>query len=536
MVFWWVEMKYRLCIKPLTAILGALVAVTLAVTPIFAQTSGGNQVITEDFEGAFTNDSYCADNTCMKPDGWGVWFIPRKNSDLQGINFAPKFEKVTNVPNRIKQGAAALHQFTNSATHTGGIYRIISDVKPGSHIKFTIQGSVWSTNDDSPNSTRPSSDIKLKVGIDPMGGNEGKASPLNGQVVWSADQDAKDKFATFSVETDARSSTVIVYVYATMKDPVKHNEIYWDDAKIEISAPQLQAAMMDSAQASGTGLQAGAAPAPQGSERTLASSPGVTPTTATTATALAAAPQPATVPLTGSSGKKYTVQAGDTLSSIALENLPNLDYAAALDKIRKLNNLQGDILAIGQVLLLEPASAPPTPTPAPPTPVPVAQAAPQAAPAKLEPGKACVNAYFDLNGNGKHEAAEDLVPNVTFALSSNGAVVNSYTSTGLNEPRCFDNLADGTYIASAVAPPNYNVTSPMNDSLAVKAGKTVSFEVGLRRVSDGAVVLTPKPAAVAPVASAAPNIGGFIALAAGLALIIGSAGLGVTLFLRRRQL
>lgn len=517
--------------------LSALVAVTLVVTPIFAQSGAGNQIITEDFEGAFTNDSYCSDNTCMKPEGWGVWFIPRKNSDLAGINFAPKFEKVTNVPSRIKQGVSALHQFTNSATHTGGVYRIINNVKPGSRIKFTIQASVWSTNDDSLTSTRPSSDIKLKVGIDPMGGNEGKASPLNGQVVWSADQDAKDKYVMFSAEVEARSSTVIVYTYATMKDPVKHNEIYWDDAKIEISAPQLQGTAMDSAQASASGLQAGAAPAPQGSERALTSSAGVTSTNATTTTAVAAAPQPATVPLTGSTGKKYTVQAGDTLSSIALENLPNLDYTAALDKIRKLNNLQGDILAIGQVLLLEPASATPTPVPAPTaTPAPVAQAAAQAAPAKLEPGKACVAAYIDLNGNGKRDTGEDAVSNVTFSLTQNGALINTFTSTPAEASFCFANLADGVYIARAVAPPNYNTTSPMDNSLNIKAGNESRFEIGLRRIADGAAVMTPKPAAVAPVASAAPNIGGFIALAAGLALIVGSAGLGVTLFLRRRQL
>lgn len=521
-------MKYRLCIKSLAATLSALVAVTLVVTPIFAQTGGGNQVITEDFEGVFTNDPYCQNNTCMKPDGWGVWFIPRKNTDAAGVNFDPRFEKVANLANRAKDGVSSLHQFTNNATHTGGIYRIITNVKPGSHVKFTIAGTVWSTNDDSTASARPSSDIKLKVGLDPMGGNEGKASPLNGQVVWSADQDAKDKWVTYTVEAEARTSTIIVYTYATMKDPVKHNEIYWDSARIEISPPVLQGATADIEKSNSVGSGQLNSPAPQSSERTLAA----TGSTTSTQTALPA-PTPvaqASVPFTGSNGKKYTVQAGDTLFGIALDN------NTTVENIRKLNNLQGDILSIGQVLVLEAPSAQPTPTPAPATPVPQVVAQNQPAPQPLAPGKACVSAYFDLNGNGKRDTAEDYVSGVNFTLAASGILTNTYVSDGMNEPYCFDNLADGTYIASAIAPPNYNTTSPMNDSLAIKAGKNISFEIGLRRVADPNMVLTPKPPAVPVVTTTAPNIGGFIALAAGLALIVGSAGLGITLFLRRRQL
>lgn len=472
----------------------------------------------DDFEGAFTNDSYCDSETCLKPEGWGVWFIPRKENDPPGVNVEPKFEAIKNRANRVKNGATALRQYSENATHTGGIYRILTDVKPGSRVKFTIGGMVWSTNDNSPLSTRPSSDIKLRIGIDPLGGNNGKASPLNGQVVWSAEQDAKDKFATFTVEADAKASTVIIYTYATMKDPVRHNEVYWDDARIEVLAPVVAAA-------------SGPAPAAPPSEKAAAPTPTAVPAAAAAAVASAPAqPQPAAA--SNATGTRHTVKSGDTLSGIAFQ------YSTSVDQLRRLNGLQSDLLSIGQELIVQAPAAPPTPTPAPtPVTVALAPAGAASAPANVGPGKLCVRAYFDMNGNGARDEGEDLVPNVAFSLSAGSAVIASYTSDGVNEPHCFEPLPLGKYIASAIAPPNYNPTSPLNDSVDVPAGGESKFDLGLRRVSDGSQVVQPPAPKPAPAVSAAPtNVAGMLAVIAGVVLVAGAGGVAATLVLRRRRL
>lgn len=502
-----------LCISVLMLATALPGRVALAQEP----TPGAARNVTDDFEGAFTNDSYCASETCLKPEGWGVWFIPRKDNDPPGINVEPKFQAVKDRANRVKNGATALRQYTENATHTGGIYRILTDVKPGSRVKFTIGGLVWSTNDNSPLSTRPSSDIKLRIGIDPLGGNNGKASPLNGQVVWSSEQDAKDKFATFAVEAEAKAATVIVYTYATMKDPVRHNEVYWDDARIEVMAPVVAAA-------------SGPADQVPPSEKPAAPVPTATAAPAAKVASAPAQSQPAAA--SNASGVRHKVKSGDTLSGIALQ------YSTTVDQIRRLNGLQSDLLSIDQELIVQAPAAPPTPTLAP-TAVAVAAAAAAAADAPEErgPGKLCVRAYFDMNGNGARDDGEDSVPNVAFSLSSNSAVIASYTSDGVNEPHCFESLVFGNYVASAIAPPNYNPTSPLNDSIAVPAGGQSKFDLGLRRVSDGSQIVQPTAPKAAPAMSAAPpNVAGMLAVVAGVMLVAGASGVAVTLLLRRRRL
>ena len=167
---------------------------------------GAKPYFTENFDGAFANDTnrYCENGGCDVPQGWGVWFIPHRDTDPAGINFQPKYASTT-APNRAKSGNAQ-RIFEQNKTFTAGIYRKVENVQVGAKLKFSVFGQVWSTNDESPISARPSSGIRLKVGIDPLGGNNGEISPLSSQVIWSGEQEAKDGFVEFTVETEARSS------------------------------------------------------------------------------------------------------------------------------------------------------------------------------------------------------------------------------------------------------------------------------------------------------------------------------------------
>jgi LysM repeat protein len=490
----------------IATVLIILAAPAFTPTPVYAQDQP--PLINEGFEGEFKADPYCKTGSCNVPGGWGVWFIPRRETDLPGINFQPQYVQ-TKTGNRVKDGSSAQRIYTENATFTGGIFRILSDVKVGAKVRFSAWGQSWSTNDESPISARPSTDIKLKIGIDPTGGNNGQASPLNGQVIWSEEHDAKDSFTQFSVETEAKSTTVIVYMYSTMKDPVRHNEVYWDGAVLEYTAPPPTATPNPTAQASGTVTDTGQ----------------ITSTASTTSTV--SAPTATSTPNIGStSGVTYTVAQGDTLFDIAIK------FNKSVEEIKRLNGLSSDLLSIGQVLIIEPPAQPLASTAAAqPTEVITATATPGT-------GALCVQAYFDDNGNGARDEGENLVSNILFNVTTKGTAVTNYTTDGTNEPYCIRNLTAGAYTVAATVANAYNPTTPLNDTANVPGGAAAQFSVGLRRVSDGDQVLgvTATPVPASPIIGSGTNILAIVATIGGGLIILGTIGFGVMFLLQSKSL
>jgi hypothetical protein len=297
---------------------------------------------------------------------------------------------------------------------------------------------------------------------------------------------------------------------------VRHNEVFWDDVLVEYIAPPLTAT-------------------PEAV---------ITPTNPVTAE-LAAAPitptaEAAAAPVqTGA--VTYTVQAGDTLFGIAL------DQGVTLEELLANNpGVKAELLQLGQELIIKPgtttAAATPDPAAAAPAPAdpnaapldPNATAPAQVITATATVGEACVQSFFDDNGNGKRDDTEDLVPNILFALTANNQQLASYTTTGVDEPYCFPGLNNGSYTIAATALDIYAPTTPLNDTMDVNGGKSF-FNVGLRRVTDGAVDVT-RPAVPVTNNTAGPNWTAVAAVAGGALLLVGTVGFGASLFLRRRRL
>ncbi len=233
----------------------------------------------------------------------------------------------------------------------------------------------------------------------------------------------------------------------------------------------------------------------------------------------------------------YTVKAGDTLFGIALDQGVSLE-----DLLNNNPGVKAELLQLDQVLIIKPGSAAgaiATPDPAVAVPAPVDPNAPAAAPAEVitataTAGEACVQSFFDDNGNGKRDDTEDLVPNILFALTANNQQLASYTTTGVEEPYCFPGLNNGSYTIAATALDIYAPTTPMNDTMDVSGGRSY-FSVGLRRVTDGADDVT-RPAQPVTTDTGGPNLTGIAAVAGGALLLIGTIGFGASLFLRRRRL
>lgn len=507
------------------ALVALLVVLAMALPVALAQDA--SVIMQENFEGAFANDPNCQDGKCNVPQGWRVWFIPHRDTDPQGVNYPPLYAQ-TGDANRVKSGAGAQRLFTENRTFTAGIYRVVTNVKVGSKLRFSMWGQSWSTNDNSPISARPSTDIRLKIGIDPGAEGDAQPSPFNGRVVWSAEQDAKDAFAQFTVEAEAKTSTVIVWTYATMKDVVRHNEVFWDDALLEVIAP--------------------APPA-----QTTSDAPAADPTPTVEATAIGTGGPDVSVPqMTG--GVTYTVKAGDTLFGIAL------NYEKDVDELRRLNQLESDLLSIGQVLVIEPPVAQePAPAQAPPDagnaagdPAAGAQPETAAAVAQAETtpasegdatpapsvGALCVQAYFDNNGNGARDPGEDLVPGILFSVTSGGESKGTYTSDGVSEPYCFTELAVGAYTVAAMIGSDYVATTPLNDTANVGGGMNALFSLGIRHAGAAHEVIkyTPTPSSGVSNGAGSPGLLAILATVGGALIILGAVGFGVLFFLQSRRL
>jgi hypothetical protein len=154
----------------------------------------------------------------------------------------------------------------------------------------------------------------------------------------------------------------------------------------------------------------------------------------------------------------------------------------------QLNNLQpGDYLQIGQELIVKGPANPPTPTPAPlPTVALEATAAtpaeqapqPTAVAAALASGGLCVQAFNDHNGGGVYDGAEELIASVQFTVLAGSEQVATYTTTGVNEPYCFENLSPRAYTVRIEPPKGYVPTTDEQIGVALAAGQTANVSFG----------------------------------------------------------
>jgi LysM repeat protein len=492
----------RIC-RAALSLFALCAALSIPVSPAVAQPG---TLLNENFEGAFKNDdaggAECAGNACAVPEGWHVWHTRRTDSDPLGVNAAPRYEQ-TRAANRFRSGAAALRYSTSLATHTGGAYRVITGLTPGTRLKFSAAASVWSTNDDSPISARPSRDIKLKIGIDPFGGADGRANPFSPEIVWSAEQAPIDAFKDFSVETESRGNSVIVFLYSTMRDPVRHNEVFWDDAVLTVEA-------------------AAATPDPN------AAPPTPTPVgTVTTETPVAPSTQTPEAP---TNDVVHTIVSGDTQLAIAGR------YGISIETLQRLNPglRPNSILSVGDTLIVQKGTGAQAVTPTPGAGAPISGTGTVTGTPTV--GALCVEAFFDENGDTDRDDGEDLVPQIFFSIARDNVEIGNYTSDGVNEPYCVNNLANGEYIVGSTILPIYQPSSPLNDKIRV-AGAESKFSIGIRRKSDAGrdVSATATPAARPAILEPA-NVLSLMAVLGGLLMIIGLIGFLISAFLRRRRL
>ena len=168
----------------------------------------------------------------MVAQGWTPYWVERRPTDEEWRNRRPVYRAATVAADSIhvRSGQSAQQYLTNWATHTAGLFQQVT-VTPGQSLRFKIYGHAWSSNEDNPGVSIQPGNVRMKIGLDPTGG----VNPFAAAVVWSAERMVYDRYDDgFTVEAVAQGATVTAFLYSAPEWPKKHNNIYWDEASLEV--------------------------------------------------------------------------------------------------------------------------------------------------------------------------------------------------------------------------------------------------------------------------------------------------------------
>lgn len=190
-------------------------------------------------------NQYC-ERVKTAPD-WHPWWRSAPRPEVWS-NIQPEYVPALphEQPPRVRSGEKSQHYFSFWTTHEAGMYQQMSAVPNGRYC-FSAWGHAWSARKTLPGYLSDPNDhgqLHQRVGIDPTGGTDWQ-SP---NIIWSDERMQYDTFGQFVVETTAQASTVTVFLYSRANIPVKHNDVYWDDAHLSLTQSMVvdvdQVAMM----------------------------------------------------------------------------------------------------------------------------------------------------------------------------------------------------------------------------------------------------------------------------------------------------
>lgn len=319
-------------ITPVALVCAALIALTLAApSASYAQTPGQNLLTGADFEAPTWRTQDGISELVVAP-GWRAWYVDVSRiqsyvkqpgncdtSDPACYWMRPEFNSVSfsEFQNRVRTGFKAQKYFSYGRMHEGGLYQQVVGIQPGVTLRFSIYMQAWqcfnpsACGENGSRSDQPA-EMHLRVGIDPYGGTD----PFGANVIWSPEKPAFDHWVQFSVEAQAKGSSVTVFTHSRAEwDWARNNnDVYLDDASLIVV--EEEAALPGTAQPTGS-------PTP-----TITPAPTLTPRADGTIV--------------------HLVGPSDTLYGISLQ------YSVPYDDLFQLNNLsRTSILTIGQIIVVK---------------------------------------------------------------------------------------------------------------------------------------------------------------------------------------
>lgn len=493
--------RHVITILSIFALLGGIFALNSgpAIAAPVAQT---NHLVNPDFE-----DGFAASGVA---NFWESWVI-------EG---SPTFQQITSATDtrRVHSGSSAQMMTASNTNYRGGLQQTVFGLTAGKRYRFSIWAHAWASSGNDSTKSEGYTNLWLKIGI----GN-GKTYAADPNITWSGFQHYVDTYQQLQVEFVAADSTVTVFTYANPEVHLLHNDIYWDNASlVEVAT--------------------------------------VAPTSAASATSppptLGIRPTDFPLPTPDANGQLiYVVQPGDSLVHIA--TVACGETPECVEKIKQLNNLSGNVIFVGQRLVIGPLDGVTQPAaeestaeqPAADQPAEGEAAAEQPAegetvaetsggesateapagePATEAPeaaapgdGAICVTLYEDANGNGILDPGEGLIAGGGFGLydTATSAELGTYATDGASEPYCFSELASGNFRVTSTVPEGYTATTRNDWDLTLAAGSTANLEFGAQFTGAVAQQATDEEGGGTRITTALLGAAGviFLLLAAGVA-------------------
>jgi LysM repeat protein len=391
-------------------------------------------------------------------NGWARWWeeLPKPADGSLNYAFKPDWGPETN-PALVQSGSGSQHIGTSWNPWHAGIQQTVS-ASPSTRVRITAFGRAFASTPDFPNPSDGAVQVRMQLGADPAGGTDW----WSGNVQWSGMANPHDTWQPFTLEVTAGASgRVTIYLSANYKgDSRYHLDVWWDSVSaVVVDTGSPPTTVPATAPASTAGAAAVVAPP-------VALSPG----------------PPA---LDANGALVYTVQAGDTLWSIALK------LGLTVDQLKALNGLTSDSIDAGQQLIVG--------TAIPPTDAPAATEAATPAPTQIAaPGRGavCVTLFEDANGNGARDSGEGTIAGGQVRVTDGaGAEVQTHLTDGANDRHCFSELPAGVYQVSVKLPAGYNPTTGNSFTVPVEPAvqAVITFGAQSSALLQPAATATPVP-------------------------------------------
>jgi hypothetical protein len=192
-----------------------------------------------DFEGSFSTrlDPYAGTwaGELEVADGWELWYDNNQvcppydpGCDTDSYNRRPEY-KPEPATGRVHGGQRAQKFFTTYGTHTAGLYQSVS-VPAGSWVRFSVWVWAWSSQKDVKDHSFQPGDYAMTVGIGPQGGTDWRAE----EIVWRSALTLHDQWVYLEMDAYTESGEISVWTKGSQIWPVKHNDSYWDDARLVV--------------------------------------------------------------------------------------------------------------------------------------------------------------------------------------------------------------------------------------------------------------------------------------------------------------
>ncbi|MBZ0303309.1 MAG: LysM peptidoglycan-binding domain-containing protein [Anaerolineae bacterium] len=499
------------------------------------------------------------------PEGWNVWLAQQSGdyynrSDRTTINPHPG-----PGPDPV-QGNRAVNVSCGYVTCTAALYQQVS-VSEGANLSASAYAQVKACNvaKDADNcGSAIESGSQTRIGIDPNGGTD----PGDSDIIWSNWAQPHDQWKQMTVSATTTGTSATLFLYSTQANPADLNRTYWDSTSLKVGGEGGSNATPVPTAPPEVPFVVPQAPEPDGS-LVHRVQPGDTVDSIAVAYGMSRSdvlalnanisdprlirlgqeivirevPENATggvnleAEVTDEPGSESTAEAGspaEATPATAETAQPDQASGESVEVADAGSSSNPDTAATQAAATLTPAPV-----------VEVADAMPASSLSTLN-ATVCVTVFNDTNQNRIQEPNEALLPGGGIALTTlaDAQIIQNYETDGASEPHCFEELAAGGYLVAASAPQGYGLTSPDQFRVQAAAGTRLDVAFG---AAEGVQVVAPPPAdaggvvdeVMAQDTNARPSplqdllsISGLVIF--GLAGVVLIAGVGMTLFLRRR--